>query len=160
MKCFLAFVLMLGTILSDAFIGTRLIGYTRNSASLCAMNNNERALYKSYIIGLRKTRRYMNSTNIDTIRQVLDYTNDFTKNNSMLLKQKPESTGVKSIAIGNVVIDVSTIKHIHIYTKNDSITIELDHCREIQTGSISLFSQLNSIDNIATTISFISKMVS
>lgn len=127
------------------------------------MNSNERALYKNYLIGLRKTRMYMNHSSIDTIKNVLDYTNDFTKNNSMSFGTSVNNTdlNVKSIVIGNIVIDVSTVKSIHVSTNNHSITIELDRKSEDakRVSYASIFGRLHNIDTMINTISFIGKII-
>lgn len=127
------------------------------------MNSNERALYKNYLIGLRKTRMYMNHSSIDTIKNVLDYTNDFTKNNSMSFGTSVNNTelNVKSIVIGNIVIDVSTVKSIHVSTNNQSITIELDRKSEDtkRVSYASIFGRLHNIDTMINTISFIGKII-
>lgn len=127
------------------------------------MNSNERALYKNYLIGLRKTRMYMNHSSIDTIKNVLDYTNDFTNNNSMSFGTSVNNTdlNVKSIVIGNIVIDVSTVKSIHVSTNNHSITIELDRKSEDakRVSYASIFGRLHNIDTMINTISFIGKII-
>lgn len=127
------------------------------------MNSNERALYKNYLIGLRKTRMYMNHSSIDTIKNVLDYTNDFTKKNSMSFGTSVNNTdlNVKSIVIGNIVIDVSAVKSIHVSTNNHSITIELDRKSEDakRVSYASIFGSLHNIDTMINTISFIGKII-
>lgn len=164
MRAFFVFLaILLNAFYSTCFLLETNPYFRQSKHSMGAMNRNEKALYRNYLVGLRKTRRYVNHTSIETIRQVLEYTNDFTRNNSLSFGTYVNNTDIhiKSIAIGSVVLDVSNIKHIYISTKNESITIELDKKPDdIKKGLSTIFGRLYNIDTMISTISFISKIIS
>ena len=143
---------------------------------LCSPINiqcNERTIYSKYLIGLRKTRRlFKNTTNINTI---INFTNDFVGNytNSISLQNSlpsvqsvptipseininnTEST-VKSITMGNIVLDVSTVQHIYISTKKDKIILELD---KREKNILGVLQNINNIDSLISTILLLGKIL-
>jgi hypothetical protein len=58
--------------------------------------------------------------------------------------------------MGNVIVDVSTVKYIHIKTSNDSITLELDKS-EIKENNI--ISNINNVDTLVNTLSLLAKIL-
>ena len=118
-------------------------------------NANERRLYGSYLVGLRKTRRLLtNTSNVNTLINILNFTNDFVINNSNMhnIYINHTETTSKNIVMGNVVLDVSNIKHIHIKTEKDYLIVELDK-KEKQNTVSSLLGKMNSIEALINTIS-------
>jgi hypothetical protein len=64
----------------------------------------------------------------------------------------------KNIIMGNVVLDVSNIKHIHIKTEKDILILELDKTEKQSTVS-SLLGKMNSIDALINTLSLFGKFM-
>jgi hypothetical protein len=60
--------------------------------------------------------------------------------------------------MGNVVLDVSNIKHIHIKTEKDILILELDKTEKQSTVS-SLLGKMNSIDALINTLSLFGKFM-
>jgi len=107
---------------------------------------NERAIYKNYLIGLRKTKRLLsNATNIKNLNNVA---RDNIINNTQI--------GAKNLIMGNIVIDVSNVKEIHIKTDKQTLIIELDKKRDILPD---LITNVNNIDNLLNTLSLLSKIL-
>jgi len=144
-------------------------------------NRKERNIYSKYLLGLRKTRRILlNNTNINTLSQIINFTNDFVSNytqqekielntsiihNTNPITPKMSSTHinntdmvVKNIMMGNIVLDVSNVKHIHISTQNDEILIELDK-QERMIDLQNVLENINNLDAIVTTITMIGKLM-
>ncbi len=122
------------------------------------INCNERTIYTQYLLGLRKTRRYFkNYTNIENVKLLLNFTNDFltnyTINNTFIDNQNYYT---KKIIMGNINLDVSNIKEIYIYTSNNTLFIELDKKKDILSHK-KIIKNINSIDNIITFITILSK---
>jgi hypothetical protein len=128
---------------------------------------NERILYSRYLIGLRKTRRLLkNTTNINTI---INFTNEFVTNYtnpvsipytilsipSEININNTENT-VKSIRMGNIILDVSTVRHIYICTKKDKIILELD---KKDNNMFGMLQNINNIDSLVSTILLLGKML-
>ena len=128
---------------------------------------NERTLYSKYLIGLRKTRRLLkNTTNINTI---INFTNDFVTNytyQKSLQNTVPSvtselninntETAVKSITMGNIVLDVSTVRHIYICTKKEKIILELD---KRESNLLGVLQNINNIDSLVSTILLLGKIL-
>ena len=136
---------------------------------------NERTLYSKYLIGLRKTRRLLkNSTNINTI---INFTNDFVANYTNQVAMPSISpvqsvtsipsvpseininnteSIVKSITMGNIIVDVSTVRHIYICTKKDKIILELD---KKENNLLGVLQNINNIDSLVSTILLLGKIL-
>ena len=117
---------------------------------------NERTIYSTYLIGLRKTRRlFKNNTNINN---VINFTHVFISNYSMPPEFNINNTeaSVKSIKMGNIILDVSNVQYIHISTKKDKIIVELDKQHE---NIFSVLQKVNSIDSIVNTILLLGKIL-
>jgi len=124
-------------------------------------NYSDRKLYTSYLLGLRKTRRVIsNNSNVNMLKSIVNFTNDFAMNYTSIQEYQyinNTKTGVKNIAMSNMVIDVSNIKEIHISTKNDKLIIELDKNKESRL--IPLLNNANSVETIINVISLFGKMM-
>lgn len=117
---------------------------------------NERAIYSTYLIGLRKTRRLLkNNSNLNNI---INFTHVFISNYSIPNELNINNTGtqVKSITMGNIILDVSNVEYIHISTKKDKIILELDKHQE---NVFSVLQKVNSIDSIINTILLFGKIL-
>ncbi len=112
----------------------------------------ERTIYKNYLLGLRKTRKLLSNTN-NTLQ--INFISDYTQPSSQQYINNTENT-VKTIIMGNVIVDVSTVKYIHIKTSNDSITLELDKS-EIKENNI--ISNINNVDTLVNTLSLLAKIL-
>ena len=124
---------------------------------------SERTIYKNYLLGLRKTRRYFHNTSkIDKLISILNFTNDFignyTQNNTEINNTE---IGIKTITAGNMVLDVSNVEYIYISTKKDKIIIELDKNKNKNNiiNIINILEKINSIDSLINTLSFITKII-
>lgn len=120
---------------------------------------NERVIYARYLIGLRKTRRILtNATNVNAIVGIMNFTNEFVSNYSTVLPINSTSfnnseAGVKNIIMGNIVLDVTNVKQIHISTKKDKIIIELDKKQN------NIFAIINNIDTYISTLALLGKIM-
>jgi len=123
---------------------------------------NEKKLYGSYLIGLRKTRRLLkNTSNVNTLFNILNFTNDFVSNNTKNFNNiyiNHTEISSKNIVMGNIILDVSTIKYIHIKTEKDHLIVELDKT-EKQNNMLSLFGKINNLEAIISTVSIFGKII-
>jgi hypothetical protein len=112
----------------------------------------ERTIYKNYLLGLRKTRKILSNAN-NTLQ--INFISDYRQPLLLQYINNTENT-VKNIIMGNVIVDVSTVKYIHIKTSNDSITLELDKS-EIKENNI--ISNINNVDTLVNTLSLLAKIL-
>jgi hypothetical protein len=105
---------------------------------------NERTIYRNYLIGLRQTRKLLNNTS--NVASILNFTADFTNS----------STFAKHVIMGNVILDVSNIKQIHIKTEKDILIIELD---KKQADIQPIVTNINNIDGLINIVSLLAKML-
>lgn len=120
---------------------------------------NERTIYKNYLIGLRKTRRYINNTtNINTLSSIVNFTNNFTQNVNISVPINNTDIGIKTITAGNMILDVSNVQYIYIYTKKDKLIVELDKNKN-NVNIISILERINSVDALINTLSLLSKFI-
>ena len=145
-------------------------------------NENEKYLYGNYLVTLRKFKRTINYNKIfnnmteqtkesvgavgvagaggDT-RYIKGIADDiyFNINNNTIINN--DQYIAKSISLANIKIDVSTVKYIHIFTKNDTITIELDknndNSKNTEDGFINY--DLGKIDSIISAISILMNLL-
>lgn len=141
-----------------------------NAACNNCGNSYERTIYRNYLLGLRKTRKLLthntlnsNNTvnavnavnaanNIDTLASIIDFTSEFVSNYTSSTNQ----TVAKHIIMGNIVLDVSNIKEIHIKTEKDVLVIELDKKKpDIQ----SVITNMNNADAIISSLSLVAKIL-
>lgn len=129
-------------------------------------NHNERKIYKSYLIGLRRTRRYIqNTTNIESLKHILEHTNFLIHNYTNTQNNTKDTndytidntnTIAKNIVMGNIVLDVSNVKNIHISTNKETIKIELDKTPPKQNDNIDFVKFLEKINNVETMLNTLS----
>jgi hypothetical protein len=148
-------------------------------------NENEKYLYGNYLVTLRKFKRTINynklfnnmteqTKNPDGVpgipvgdtRDLRDFggiADDIylnIKNNTII---NNDQYIAKSIRLANIKIDVSTVKYIQIYTKNDTITIELDknndndNLKNTDNGFINY--DLGKIDSLISAISILMNLL-
>ena len=143
------------------FIFTNIVVISSFRLVMSGSNYSDRKLYTSYLLGLRKTRRVIsNNSNVNMLKSIVNFTNDFAMNYTSIQEYQyinNTKTGVKNIAMSNMVIDVSNIKEIHISTKNDKLIIELDKNKESRL--IPLLNNANSVETIINVISLFGKMM-
>lgn len=116
----------------------------------------ERTIYKNYLLGLRKTRKLLsNANNTLQLNTIINFTSDYTQ---LLTHQYINNTDttVKNIIMGNVILDVSTVKYIQIKTSNDSILLELD---KSQTKDNNIISNINNVETLVNTLSILAKIL-
>jgi hypothetical protein len=120
----------------------------------------ERTLYRNYLLGLRQTRKILkNTTSINKLTSIVNFTNDFIINNSYILPSSQKilnntEIGAKNIIMGNIILDVSQVKKIYIKTDKDILYIELDKL-DRPNNIISI----NNIETILSTLSVMGKFL-
>lgn len=134
---------------------------SKTIAQKCHNNGcNERIIYRNYLLGLRQTRKILrNTTNINKLTSILNFTNEFIINNSYMLP--PSQTilnnteiGAKNIIMGNIILDVSQVKKIYIKTEKDILYVELDKL-DRPNNIISI----NNLETILSTLSVMGKIL-
>lgn len=121
-------------------------------------NCNDKILYTNYRIGLRKLRKTVKNTNIDTLISIINFTNTFASNITWTVNNTEfnnEDIGVQKLIMSNIHIDVSNVKYIHISTKNDTIIVELDKKNKMN----SIINEINNLDAIINTLNFLMKII-
>jgi hypothetical protein len=121
-------------------------------------NCNDKVLYTNYRIGLRKLRKTVKNTNIDTLISIINFTNTFASNITWTVNNTEfnnEDIGVQKLIMSNIHIDVSNVKYIHISTKNDTIIVELDKKNKMN----SIINEINNLDAIINTLNFLMKII-
>jgi hypothetical protein len=157
MKLYLLLFIILSEIISSSsFIN--LLGSLQNvrKIEMFQMKDiNERKLYGTYLIGLRKTKRILK--NNTAIYSLLNLTNDYfiyytpSKNNTIFHNiHDTSNTGaaIKNIIMNNVVIDVSNVKEIQIRTENEKLILELDKRQTKDKNMVSVLGNINNIDTV------------
>jgi hypothetical protein len=121
---------------------------------------SERTIYRNYLLGLRKTRKMLNnSTNINNktinnLVSILNFTSKFVSNYTTINNTQ---MGAKNLVMANIILDVSNVKEIHIKTNKDVLIVELD--KKERDYIPELFTNVNNIDNILSTISLLAKLL-
>jgi hypothetical protein len=130
-----------------------------NHDNIICQNCNERAIYKNYLLSLRKIRRTVKTSNVDGLLFILNFTNNLLANNSILLNNTQtidinnEEVGLKKIVMANMHLDVSNVKYIQISTKKDTIIVELDKKNKLNN----ILNDINHIDALINTLSLLLK---
>jgi hypothetical protein len=117
-------------------------------------NINDRKIYGSYLLGLRKTKKLLkinNDTKAD-LETIVKITNSLVSNYTYINNSNVKA---KKIVMSNIVLDVSNIETIEITASNNSLNIELD---KNQRDS-SIINNVNSIENIVSIITLFGKVV-
>lgn len=123
------------------------------STSMCY---NDRRIYGSYLLGLRKTRRLISAYNVSKASDlvtILNFTNNFVENYA---KINNTETRAKTITMQNIVIDVSNIKYIEINTKKDRLVIELD--KQDKHALSSIVERVNNVEAFVSIVSILGKI--
>lgn len=150
--------LLANIIISNCFISTTIQSNFKKltKSNLQIKECGERLIYKNYLIGLRKTKRYLNaSATADTIVSIFNITNNFMPNNNVVNINNTDMV-VKNIIVGNIILNVSNVKYIHISTSKEKIILELDKVKQTDTN---ILEQINNIDSILSTISILGKIM-
>jgi hypothetical protein len=152
-------ILIIQLIVAGAFIFHQPLQKVNIKQYLHSCSCNERTIYKNYLIGLRKTRRYINNTtNINTLSSIVNFTNNFTQNVNISVPINNTDIGIKTITAGNMILDVSNVQYIYIYTKKDKLIVELDKNKN-NVNILSILERINSVDALINTISLLSKFI-
>ena len=132
-------------------------------------NENEKYLYGNYLVSLRKFKRAINYSKLfnNITNSIVDSLNTSCvsnnkediylniKNNTFI---NNDQYIAKNIILANIKIDVSTVKYIQIYTKNDTITIELDKNNQIiDSGFVNY--DFGKIDSLISAISILMNLL-
>ena len=177
MKLYLLLFIILSEIVSSSSFINLLGSFNnvRNIKMFQMKDINERKLYGTYLIGLRKTKRILKNSTV--IYSLFNLTNDYvvyytpnnntihnihnihtihnihnihntsnTSNTNNIHNTSNTDVTVKNIIMGNVIIDVSNVKEIEIHTQSDKIILELDKREKDDTNMISMIGNINNID--------------
>lgn len=121
-------------------------------------NCNEKIIYKNYLLGLRKVRKTIKTTNVDALVSILNFTNAFVANTTWVMNSTEINNDeyvAKKIIMSNIHIDVSNVKYIQISTKNDTIIVELDKKNKINN----IMNDISNVDALINTISLLLRIV-
>lgn len=158
---------------TDAFLTMGLKRDNKNNNDMIG-NNCNRNIYKNYLLGIRKTKRYINNETISNILNstnifVLNYNifeNNLTDNSTNIIEFNNTEVGVKNIIIGNINLDVSNVKNVYISTSKETIVLELDKKKhENNNKNINKFlytglsTGLSNIDTVVATFAFLTKII-
>lgn len=137
----------------------------QNNIKCCNGLCNERMIYTNYLLGLRKTRKlFKNTTNVNTLSSILNYTNNFILNNTIINENdniyniNNLDVGVKNIIMGNLILNVSNVKYIYLSTEKDKIIIELDKIKK-EDMIKDIVKNINNIDSFINAIVILGKIM-
>lgn len=120
----------------------------------------ERDIYSNYLLGLRIQQRkiFSKNTNIDTMAFLSNLTRQFSSNYTTINNTQ---MCAESIIMGNIILDVSDVKYIHISTEKDNIKIKLENNAKNTTSHPTnlIFSGLQNMDIIFTTVGLVGKII-
>ena len=134
------------------------------------MDNNQKFIYKNYLLSVRKVKKSMQHSNsvidvngiIDSILSNIN-TNTTTNNEAVIYLKKNETLidnselVAKNLVLSNIHIDVSNIKQIHISTKNDTLIVNLDK-NNVQNNDMVRY-ELGKIDALLNVASIITSLM-
>lgn len=149
--------------LSDGFVKTPVLYGKQIHSRITTLNKykrKERDVYSSYLIGLRRQQRkiFPRNVNIDTAAYFMNLTKQFSSNYTTI---NNTDMCAESIIMGNIILDVSDIKYIHISTEKDNIKIKLDNNTKNSTTPPTnlIFNGLQNMDIIFTTVGLVGKII-
>lgn len=148
-----ASLILIFVALSNGFANIFPINKISLSVPMCY---NERMIYGSYLLGLRKTRRLLssyNATKANELVSILNFTNNFIDNYAKINNTEMRA---KTITMHNIVIDVSNIKYIEINTKNDKLIIELD--KQDKDAITSIAGKVHNMEALVSVVSILGKI--
>jgi len=151
-----AFIFITNIINSRAFIKSPII--YRHQRHVTIMNKNkrkkERGLYSNYLIPLRRQQRKF----FPKTSNFLNFTKQFSSNYTTINNTE---INAKNIIMGNIILDVSDVKYIHISTEKDNIKIRLENTVKNSTDNHSnlIFNGLHNMDIIFTTVGLVGKII-
>jgi len=122
-------------------------------ATILNQHCNERKLYGSYLLGLRKTRKLLkNNYTKNETDTIMKFTNNFISNHTFI---NNTDVRAKNIIMSNIVLDVSNIDTIEIIAKDKTLIIELDKNNKVS----SIINNVNSVENIVSMITLFGKVM-
>ena len=132
------------------------------------LDNNQKFIYKNYLLSIRKVKKTLKRSNsaidinniIDNVGNIINTSYISSVNNKDVLILKHNNTIIdngeliaKKLILSNIHIDVSNVKHIQISTKNDTLIIDLDKNNDV------LKSELNKIDAFLSVASILTSLM-
>ena len=162
--------------IAESYLNVPLLNLRKNKTTSLSlskkniMDNNQKFIYKNYLLSVRKVKRSMLYSNsavdingiIDSILSNMN-TNTTTNNEAVIYLKKNETLidnselVAKNLVLSNIYIDVSNIKQIHISTKNDTLIVNLDK-NNIQNNDIVRY-ELGKIDALLNIASIITSLM-
>jgi hypothetical protein len=162
--------------IAESYLNVPLLNLRKNKTTSLSlskkniMDNNQKFIYKNYLLSVRKVKRSMLYSNsavdingiIDSILSNMN-TNTTTNNEAVIYLKKNETLidnselVAKNLVLSNIYIDVSNIKQIHISTKNDTLIVNLDK-NNIQNNDMVRY-ELGKIDALLNVASIITSLM-
>ena len=148
------FIIILNVIISNGFFKMPMIKSDKQHQTILnKYKKKEKDLYSTYLIALRKQQRKIFRKTLNNIT-TKENTATFTSINNT---QKC----AENIIMGNIILDVSDVKYIHISTEKDNIKIKLDNNDKNTTTYPTnlIYNGLQNIDIIFTTVGLVGKII-
>lgn len=162
--------------IAESYLNVPLLNLRKNKTTSLSlskkniMDNNQKFIYKNYLLSVRKVKRSMQYSNsavdingiIDSILSNMN-TNTTTNNEAVIYLKKNETLidnselVAKNLVLSNIYIDVSNIKQIHISTKNDTLIVNLDK-NNMQNNDMVRY-ELGKIDALLNVASIITSLM-
>lgn len=159
----------------DAYINIPLLNLRKNKDTTLSlskkkiMDNNQKFIYKNYLLSVRKVKKSMQHSNsVVDINSIIDgilgsiNTNTTTQKEAIIYLKNNETLinnnelVAKNLVLSNIHIDVSNIKQIHISTKNDTLIVNLDknnvHNNDMARYELGKIDALLNVASILTTL--------
>jgi hypothetical protein len=159
----------------DAYLNIPLLNLRKNKDTTLSlskkkiMDNNQKFIYKNYLLSVRKVKKSMQHSNsVVDINSIIDgilcsiNTNTTTQKEAIIYLKNNETLidnnelVAKNLVLSNIYIDVSNIKQIHISTKNDTLIVNLDknnvHNNDMARYELGKIDALLNVASILTTL--------
>lgn len=159
----------------DAYLNIPLLNLRKNKDTTLnlskkkIMDNNQKFIYKNYLLSVRKVKKSMQHSNsVVDINSIIDgilgsiNTNTTTQKEAIIYLKNNETLidnnelVAKNLVLSNIHIDVSNIKQIHISTKNDTLIVNLDknnvHNNDMARYELGKIDALLNVASILTTL--------
>jgi len=160
----------------DAYLNIPLLNLRKNKDTTLSlskkkiMDNNQKFIYKNYLLSVRKVKKSMQHSNsVVDINSIIDgilgsiNTNTTTQKEAIIYIKNNETLidnnelVAKNLVLSNIHIDVSNIKQIHISTKNDTLIVNLDK-NNVQNNDIARY-ELGKIDALLNVASILTTLM-
>jgi len=112
---------------------------------------NDRKIYGSYLLGLRKTRKLLRQNYTkNELETVINFTEKFVNNYTKINNTESQ---ISKITMKNLVLDVSNIQQIEIKIKKDKMIIDLENKPKFKN----IIQNANTVENFVSIITLLGK---